>query len=171
MYAINYKRNGCQKVLLASFRTLFLLLDQVLNDDVLFLSLSAADSEVQELMVIRNNSTRWNSTYLMIQRALQLQSTIRIYTMTCLEKRGPKTDKAIKKLSLLSDQDWEELAELVIALQPFYQATKRLEGIAKSGYGSLWECLPVMEYLLADLEAQIPPQGVRTPIQIAANNT
>ena len=121
-------------------------------------------------MVIRNNSTRWNLTYLMIQRALLLQSTIRIYTMTCVEKRGVNVDKAMKKLKQLSDQDWEDLADLAKALQPFHQATKRLEGIAKSGYGSLWECLPVMEYLLTDLEAQVPAYDIQTPLQAVVNN-
>ena len=51
-------------------------------------------------------------------------------------------------MELLSNTEWEQSAELATALQPFHQATKRLEGIIKGGYGSLWECLPVMEYLL-----------------------
>lgn len=106
----------------------------------------------------------------MLERALKLQDTIRVYTTVCLVKTGERTDRAMRKLKHLTDTDWEELKCVADALQPFHVATKRLEGIATDGYGSLWQCLPVLEYLLGDMEKQIPQLGLNTPLQVAANN-
>lgn len=38
-------------------------------------------------------------------------------------------------------------------LKPFHTATKRIEGTAYTGsHGALWECIPTMDYLFAELK-------------------
>jgi hypothetical protein len=97
-------------------------------------------------MVILDNSTRWNSTYLSLQRALQLKTRLRAF---CLE------DGYAEELSkdLLTDEDWQQLAEIADGLKVFWQATKRVEGNAQRGsHGSIWEVLPLIEALQGVLE-------------------
>jgi hypothetical protein len=70
-------------------------------------------------MVILDNSTRWNSTYLSLQRALALRKRIETF---CFEHRAELSK------DLLNDEEWSELEEIVNGLEPFYEVTLRLEG-------------------------------------------
>jgi hypothetical protein len=101
-------------------------------------------------MPILDNSTRWNSTYNSIKRALALRKRIEYY---CVEYQ-----KEIAK-DQLSDEDWTYLESIATALSPFHAATLRLEGHAKAGYhGSIWESLPIIETLLSHLEKGLEEQ-------------
>lgn len=62
-------------------------------------------------MVILDNSTRWNSTFLSLQRALLLKQRIDLF---CFEYRAE-----ISK-DQLSEDDWEHIQEIVNGLEPFY---------------------------------------------------
>ncbi|KAJ4819010.1 Zinc finger BED domain-containing protein DAYSLEEPER [Rhynchospora pubera] len=62
--------------------------------------------------------TRWNSTYLMLELALELREAINRYAT--LDKRY--TSKP-------SEQEWEKVKALVQCLKPFYVATLKLSGI------------------------------------------
>jgi hypothetical protein len=70
-------------------------------------------------MVILDNSTRWNSTYLSLQRALALRKRIKTF---CFKHRAELNK------DLLNDEEWLELEEIVNGLEPFYEVTLRLEG-------------------------------------------
>jgi hAT family C-terminal dimerisation region len=95
-------------------------------------------------MVIIDNSTRWNSTFLSIQRALKVKQRLQHF---CLDYR-----KDLDK-DYLSDDDWTTLTQVYNALEVFHQATLRLEGEAQHGHhGSIWEALPVLEALLEKME-------------------
>ena len=95
-------------------------------------------------MVILDTSTRWNSTYLSIQRALTLRKRIELF---CFEYRAE-----IEK-DILSESDWGILEIVTQGLLPFYEVTKRLEGQATHGHhGAIWEALPAMLMLLEKLE-------------------
>ncbi|KAF6781225.1 transposase-like protein, partial [Colletotrichum sojae] len=104
-----------------------------------------------ELQLILNNDTRWNSTYLMIERALKKQSQIQSFlSINQLEadpqKRPPEED-------ILTFEDWRLLVELQDILQPLYKQTIRTQGWAKDGsHGALWEILGGVEYLLERME-------------------
>jgi hypothetical protein len=136
-----------------------------------FAAIAGSDPDLRKsLMVIRNNSTRWNSTYLMLVRVLKLQSSLKVYVADCLAKKGDKTDASMKKLQQLTEEDWIHLQLVHDVLEPFHTATLRLQTIAQNGYGSLWQCLPVLEYLLQEMEKRIPKEGVENPLQMAANN-
>jgi hypothetical protein len=73
----------------------------------------------QNLMVIQNNTTRWNSTYTMLNRAIELKDQIQVYVNNCLVKRDSKgqiADKPIHKITQLSEEDWLSLHALKDAL-------------------------------------------------------
>ncbi|KAF6782650.1 transposase-like protein [Colletotrichum musicola] len=105
----------------------------------------------RETQLLSNNETRWNSTYLMINRALQKKAEIETYVNWVQGE-----DDAARKIpddDLLSPEDWKVLAEVSAILEPFYLQTKRTEGWGKGdGHGRLWEVMTGMEYLLEHLE-------------------
>ena len=62
----------------------------------------------------------------------------------------------------LLDDDWDYLGRIVIALEPFREATKRLEGHAHEGHhGSVWEVIPIIEALLPIYEAKRQDQELK----------
>ncbi|KAJ0136169.1 Uncharacterized protein HZ326_20826 [Fusarium oxysporum f. sp. albedinis] len=86
------------------------------------------EESTAELEVVMNNETRWNSTYMMIERALRKQTDIRA-------------------------EDWRVLGEVNEVLKPIYLQTMRTQGWGKGdGHGRLWEVLIGMEYLLEHFE-------------------
>jgi hypothetical protein len=94
--------------------------------------------------VILDNSTRWNSTFLSITRALTLRTAIRRYCRGCDD-----FDEADE----LTDLGWEHLREIRDGLKPFYELTLRSEGHGHYGtHGCIWEALPALEALLAACE-------------------
>ena len=132
------------------------------------------DKKKQNLMVIRNNATRWNSTYDMLARALQLKDHIQIYVSrarTQRDSRGKLADEAIQKIHQLTEEEWAVLQELCDALQPFHEATNILQGSnIRGSYGYLWECLPVLEWLMGKMEALKDQKGINNKIGLSANN-
>ena len=72
-----------------------------------------------KLTIILNNSTRWNSAFLSIQRGLRIKSSLEIYLLT--HGDALQEDK-------LTEEDWQQLKEIAEALEPFWQVTMRLQG-------------------------------------------
>ena len=95
-------------------------------------------------MVIADNETRWNSTYLLIRRRIKLYSKIQVFS---------NDHKDELEDDFLLPEDWDVLRRLEEYLQPFHRTTKELEGhAANSHYGAIWEALPAMQHLLRHLE-------------------
>jgi len=106
----------------------------------------AAESTA-ELEVVMNNDTRWNSTYLMISRALLKQGDIRAFFI------HPDVEGSLPQEDVLTADDWRLLAEIKHVLEPFYLQTMRAQGWGKGdGHGRLWEVMTGIEYLLEHLE-------------------
>ena len=104
-----------------------------------------------ELELIRNNDTRWNSTYLMTERALRKQYHIEAF----LAKNESESNahKQIPAEDAFTFEDWRLLVELKEILQPLYHQTLRTQGWCKEGsYGALWEVLVGVEFLLMKME-------------------
>lgn len=99
-----------------------------------------------------DNQTRWNSTYLMVQRALRKTKDLQNWIAQRdfeerPEDRIPDADK-------LSPEDWKQLTEVMNILKPLYQQTKATEGNGKNGgHGRLWEVMTGIEYLLEHFES------------------
>ncbi|RYC78584.1 hypothetical protein BFJ63_vAg18542 [Fusarium oxysporum f. sp. narcissi] len=106
-----------------------------------------ASESTAELEVVMNNDTRWNSTYLMISRALVKQGDIRAFLV------HPEVEKWLPEADMLKGNDWRLLAEIKYILEPFYLQTMRTQGWgSEGGNGRLWEVMTGMEYLLELLE-------------------
>ncbi|KAM5529017.1 transposase-like protein [Fusarium oxysporum f. sp. phaseoli] len=109
------------------------------------------EESTAELEAILNNETRWNSTYMMIERALRKQTDIRAYIFAL---EGEKDEeKRIPADDILSNEDWRVLDEVNEILTPLYHQTMRTQGWGKGdSHGRLWEVLVGMEYLLEHFE-------------------
>ncbi|PQM43545.1 hypothetical protein VC83_09672 [Pseudogymnoascus destructans] len=74
------------------------------------------------LCLLRDNSTRWNSWYSMLQRALRVQHAIELF---CIKFEENEND-------LLSQGDWQDLRNMACILKNFADATLATEGYASS---------------------------------------
>lgn len=96
-------------------------------------------------MVTRDQSTRWNSTYNIIHRALKLRYGITEFCTKFLQKVED---------DWLTGDDWQQLTIIESILKHFYSATKCMEGNAERGHrGSMWEGMPCVDAILGKLEA------------------
>ncbi|ODA78128.1 hypothetical protein RJ55_06731 [Drechmeria coniospora] len=110
-----------------------------------------SEESTAELEVMLHNETRWNSTYMMIERALRKQTDIRAFIFA-LEGEQDEA-KRIPADDILSNEDWRVLGEVNEILKPLYFQTMRTQGWGKGdSYGRLWEVLVGMEYLLEHFE-------------------
>jgi hAT family C-terminal dimerisation region len=109
-----------------------------------FKSCLVGDEITDDLMVILDNSTRWNSTYRSLRRGQKLKERLMLF---CYQNSNQiSADK-------LSEEDWKHIDEIVVGLKPFHEATLMVEGHAKKGYhGTVWEVLPTLEALLSYME-------------------
>ncbi|KAF4491061.1 Pyruvate decarboxylase [Colletotrichum fructicola Nara gc5] len=104
----------------------------------------------REAQLILNNDTRWNSTYLMIERAVKKKTEIQAFLLANNDDDDAR--QHISEKDLLSSEDWKVLAEIGMILEPFYLQTKRCEGWGiNDGHGRLWEVTLGIEYLLSHL--------------------
>ncbi|KAK8007211.1 hypothetical protein PG989_001201 [Apiospora arundinis] len=104
-----------------------------------------------ELELVLNNETRWNSTYLMIDRAILKRDDVDAFLIK--NQLDPDFTRRIPSDDVLVAEDWKLLVELRDALEPLYRQTMRCQGWSKQGsFGCLWEVLPGMEYILEKLE-------------------
>lgn len=98
-----------------------------------------------ELFMIRDNATRWNSSYKSIHRTPKLKPRFISFLIRYKAEIGDDT---------LNEDDWQLLADLETILAPFQSVTKRLGGNTKDGtHGLAWEALPAIEALILHLYA------------------
>ncbi|ENH66575.1 Putative AC9 transposase [Fusarium oxysporum f. sp. cubense race 1] len=97
------------------------------------------DRAAIDLELMQNNETRWNSTFMMIQRAIRKREQIDHF-ITYLDTKAAEPRQRVPVQDHLSQQDWLLLAEIQSLLKPLYEITMRCQGWAKEGrYGALWE--------------------------------
>lgn len=100
-----------------------------------------------ELEMVMDNNTRWNSTYLMISRALVKQGDVRAFMV------HPDVEGNLPQDDVLNADDWRLLGEVKHILELFYLQTMRTQGWGRGdGHGRLWEVMTGIEYLLEHLE-------------------
>jgi len=122
------------------------------------------------LQVVEDNATRWNSTYNMIYRALQVKDAIDLFTTRHVTSKR-KDDKNLRE-DQLSEEDWDTLARVLALLEPFKKITCRMEGRAVEGSrGAIWETLPSMDFLLEHIErAKLEYEHLNKHIYSSLNN-
>lgn len=112
-----------------------------------------SEPKLQDLMVICDNATQWNSACAMIERALELRSHISLFC----EEHGQLSQNTHERenschLDTLSREDWQILSDSHLILKPFLNLNKRMEGHAKKGtHGSLWEVFVAIESTLKEM--------------------
>ena len=121
-----------------------------LNDKATF-------GELDHLMVISDNATRWNSAYHMIDRGLKLRNRIDIYCghhqRPVRAPRAEDGDNGSVKDDTLTSDDWAILSEIASVLRIFMKATTCLEGRAKLGsHGAALEVLPTFYGIYNDMK-------------------
>jgi len=119
-------------------------------------------SSAQSWNLERDNETRWNSTYKMITRALDLRKAVDRF-MELEEMDHVRSARRVARgqgealesqavsfrQDILTADDWEILKTYRIMLEPIWDSTMKLEGDAVEGRnGAIWEVLPVFEYIL-----------------------
>jgi hypothetical protein len=110
-----------------------------------------AEESTAELEVIQNNATRWNSTYMMIERALIKQSELNNF----IQELGLEADasRRVPMADILTSDNWKVLREVSHILEPIYNITIRTQGWDISGgHSRLWEVIIEMEFVLEHLE-------------------
>lgn len=87
--------------------------------------------------------TRWNSTYFILKRLLELRDAIEELSKSLIRDpdRGIRSDGNILKEKILSKYDWQGLEELSNLLHPFAQASIYMSG---SHYPTLSMMYPIM---------------------------
>ncbi|EAQ93808.1 hypothetical protein CHGG_02043 [Chaetomium globosum CBS 148.51] len=104
-----------------------------------------------ELQLTLSNDTRWNSTYLMIDRAIKKKNHIHSFLVQLQVSEGEGHGIPVEEF--LTAEDWRLLTELKAIVEPLYFQTMRCQGWGEKGsFGYLWEILPGMEFLLDKLE-------------------
>lgn len=102
--------------------------------------------------VVVNGGIRWNSTYLMIERAMLLKDALHLYQ----DDHHSETDAA----DYLTSEDWYQLADLLELLRPIYDASMRVQ----SRDTGLYEVLTSMDFILTHLEsAKLKPTYTAAP--------
>jgi hypothetical protein len=97
--------------------------------------------------LITPNQTRWNGDYYAIQRALNLRDAVDQFVDNHAVDQGSIPGLADDALDA---DDWIQLQELVVILEPFERYTLELEG--KRSNGALYDVFPVYDCLLGHLE-------------------
>ena len=96
--------------------------DEILDE----LGIWLVNDELKGLMVRADNDTRWNSIYLMIERALKLRPVIQVFCR--LASSEPDRHKRLPESLVLEQEDWQILTEIAEVLQPYLKYTKHFEG-------------------------------------------
>jgi hypothetical protein len=91
----------------------------------------------------------WHSVYLMLLRCNELKDPIKAFIREARRSHSNDSDDGYDPLrDGLTDDEWDELTEIVDYLEMFYEMTLRLEGNASKGrYGSLWQTIINLQLL------------------------
>jgi hypothetical protein len=99
------------------------------------------------LRLVTNGGIRWNSTYLMIERAIYLKDALTLY------QDHVDVASTIPEEQRLDRHDWEELIDLKDLLAPIYEVSLQVQSVGTTA-GALHNTLTTMDYLLTHLETR-----------------
>lgn len=128
---VNIKGSSSKKKLFESKQT------ELVDDD--------ETSHTKILRLVTNGGIRWNSTYLMIERAIYLRDALTLYQS--------HEDAAIPEDEQLNRHDWDELSDFKNLLEPIHDVSMLVQSVGTTA-GALHNTLTSMEYLLTHLETR-----------------
>jgi hypothetical protein len=115
-------------------------------------------AEGKRWKLVLDGGIRWNSSYLMVRRAIELKDALNTYAAQ-LNVSKDKFDKETFLEDYLDEDEWGTLALIQEQLQPLFYLTKDLEGNttlkeggSRASHGALWEILPIFEFILSHFE-------------------
>jgi len=106
-------------------------------------------AEFDQLELIQDNDTRWNSFYLAISRALEVKERLEMFC----RKHKPHPKSGTLKDDLLTHTHWYHLSRLHDCLNLFHVATLEIEGNGAFFY----DWFPQLSWLLDELRALHDP--------------
>lgn len=114
---------------------------------------ASGQKKLEDLIVVCDNATQWDSACAVIEGALELRNYISLF---CEEYGKPPHNtlehESSCHLDILSREDWQILSDSHLILEPFQNLAKRMEGHVKAGaHGSLWEVFVAIESTLKEL--------------------
>jgi hypothetical protein len=128
-----------------------------------FLSLSRAGEKGAGLMLIQDNSTRWNSVYDSVARAMKKQNEVQMFIIRTSYPVERDITKQMNEKDKLTVEDWRVLSEIIRILKPFKDQTMRLQSRAiHAHHGSLWEAFPSLKYLLTHIKSMLEQYEIET---------
>ena len=128
---VNIKGSSSKKKLFESKQT------ELVDDD--------ETSHTKILRLVTNGGIRWNSTYLMIERAIYLRDALTLYQS--------HEDAAIPEDEQLNRHDWDELSDFKNLLEPIHDVSMLVQSVGTTA-GALHNTLTSMDYLLTHLETR-----------------
>jgi hypothetical protein len=132
-----------------------------------------SDAELEPLMARQNNDTRWNSTFNMIDRALQPQvhHAIDKFIDSAIEESSTQSEREDLEADRLEEADWNTLQDIHQILAPFHSMTKELQGNMMDTWmnGAIFDVLPCMDFLLQQLETA-KEQHMHSPVLASCIN-
>lgn len=112
--------------------------------------LSKEDQEFGRKL-LKDNKTRWNGTYLMGKRGINLRDHILVFLTH--NKDSQPVSQHLSLNNHITSEDWRVIIETVTLLKPFYNQTKRLQSRASNAFhGALWEAYPSIRLLIQHLK-------------------
>lgn len=109
-------------------------------------------SQRRILRLVTNGGIRWNSTYLMIERAIYLRDALTLYQS--------HEEATLHKDDLLTREDWDELIALKDLLAPIHEVSMHVQSVGTTA-GALYNTLTSMDYLLDHLETRRTQPGTK----------
>lgn len=88
------------------------------------------------LMLIADNETRWNSYWMMVERALKLKDTLDVYLFQA-SRDSVVSERRFPAWAIVSEGDWEVLEEMLEILRPLKKATMDLQGKLKKSHQAI----------------------------------
>jgi hypothetical protein len=120
--------------------------------------LNTSIAEGKRWRLVLDGGIRWNSSYMMIRRGLELREALNAYAVQ-LHVSNDAFDKETAEKDYLDDDEWKTLGVIRDQLKPLFSITKDLESnpdlkdsAMKASHGALWETLPVLEHILQHFE-------------------
>ncbi len=111
-------------------------------------------AEGKRWKLVLDRGIRWNSTYLIVRRMLELRDSLNIYALQ-LHTTGDAFDQETYDNDYIKPHEQDTLQIIKNQLEPLFLLTKELEGnadlydtVGKASHRSLQEVLPVLEEVL-----------------------
>ena len=112
---------------------------------------SSTDDEI--LYLVKENDTRWFSTYLMLNRAILLRNSLDLFVAR--HQTAKKDEKNLLEFTMSSD-DWKYCIDIIAFMKPLYLLVKELEGKSGSGtHGYVSDVLPSYNVMREHMRNQL----------------